>query len=90
MAFTSPISSSGGVPSISSVDGSQLAALNDSKEDQTGFETLVASLQGGSSKNASLSKLHSLTGGTNRSLSFIEASAHKFRLSHLKLRLFLC
>ena len=69
---------------MSSVDGSHVAALNDSKEDPTGFEDLVASLQGGSSKNASLSKLHSLTGGTNRSLFFTEASAHKIPPESLK------
>ena len=70
MAFMSPISSSGGGSHTSPVDGSKPAALDDSSEDQTGFETLVASLHGGTSKNASLSKLHSLTGGINRSLFF--------------------
>ena len=84
MAFTSPMSSSGGVSPTSTVDGLQPAALNDFREDQTGIETLVASLRGGSSKNASLSKLHSLTGGTNRSLFFTESSAHNISPELLK------
>ena len=64
--------------------GSQSAALTDPKEDQTGFETLVASLHGSSSKNASISKLFSLTGGLNRSLFFTEDSANKVPTGLLK------
>ena len=84
MVFSSSTSPSGGAPSTSKMSGSQSAALPDPKEDQTGFETLVASLHGGSSKNASISKLHSLTEGLNRSLFFTEYSANKIPTELLK------
>jgi len=89
MAFSSSTSPSGGAPSTSEMSGwryagpagkcDEMIGLQTSigpKEDQTGFETLVASMQGKSSKNASIAKVHSLTGGLNRSLYFTEVSAH--------------
>jgi hypothetical protein len=93
MAFSSSTTPSGGAPSTSEMSGLRSAGRDgmaglqtspDPKEDQTGFVTLVAFMQGSSSKNASITKLHSLTGGLNRSLFFTEDSAHKIPTELLK------
>ena len=52
--------------------------------DQTGFESVVASLKGRSSKFSSMEKVGSLTGGLNRSLYFNEEIPHNISLDLLK------
>ena len=52
--------------------------------DQTGFESVVASLKGRSSKFSSMEKVGSLTGGLNRSIYFNEEIPHNISLDLLK------
>ena len=55
-----------------------------SQEDQTGFESVVASMQGKSSKYSSMEKVVSLTGGLNSSLYFNEKFPHSISQDLLK------
>ena len=66
------------------MNGSLQKATIDFKEGPTGFETLLASMQGKSSKKASIAKVCSITGGLNRSLYFTEEFAHKIPTELLK------
>ena len=75
---------SGSVPPMSKTGGSQSAAVRDPTEGQTGFERLVESMNGKTSKDAVFSQLQSLTGDRNRSLYFTEASATNLSTESLK------
>ena len=81
-SFTSEMSGSRSEPeeSVASLKES-VASLH---EDTTGFETLVATMQGKSSKEQSIERVCSLTGNLNGSLYFTEKFPHKIQLELLK------
>jgi len=88
MAFSLPPTlQSGGAHSTGEKSGydEPITSLQTSlQEDQTGFESVVASMQGKSSKYSSMEKVVSLTGGLNSSLYFNEKFPHSISQDLLK------